>query len=143
MALTEKLTNIADAIRNKTGGTEALTLDQMVTEIDGITVGVPVDTKIFKFKHYTGEVLGEYTAEELTNLTALPTITPLEYVDSNGWDVTLEEVKSLATDEYYSKFGFTFYPNYYQKNIPFEKVHSEYGDLYVAWYTIENELQNH
>ena len=39
MALTDKLTNIADAIRGKTGGTEGLTLDQMATEIAGIETG--------------------------------------------------------------------------------------------------------
>lgn len=39
MALTDKLTAIADAIRAKTGGTAALTLDQMPTEIAGIKVG--------------------------------------------------------------------------------------------------------
>jgi hypothetical protein len=39
MALTDKLTAIANAIREKTGKTESLTLDQMVTEITGIEVG--------------------------------------------------------------------------------------------------------
>ena len=39
MALTDKLTNIANAIRSKTGGTDALTLEQMVTEIEGISGG--------------------------------------------------------------------------------------------------------
>lgn len=39
MALTEKLGNIADAIRGKTGKTEEMTLDQMVTEIAGISGG--------------------------------------------------------------------------------------------------------
>lgn len=39
MALTEKLGNIADAIRGKTGKTDAMTLDQMVTEIEGISGG--------------------------------------------------------------------------------------------------------
>lgn len=39
MALTEKLTAIADAIRGKTGKTEEMTLDQMATEIAGITGG--------------------------------------------------------------------------------------------------------
>lgn len=39
MALIDKLTAIADAIRDKTGGTEALTLEQMPTEIAGIEVG--------------------------------------------------------------------------------------------------------
>lgn len=40
MALTDKLTAIANAIRAKTGKTGKLTLDQMVTEIGGITTGV-------------------------------------------------------------------------------------------------------
>lgn len=39
MALTNKLTAIADVIREKTGGTEPLTLDQMAVEIAGIQVG--------------------------------------------------------------------------------------------------------
>lgn len=39
MALTDKLTAIADAIRGKTGKTDGLTLDQMATEIAGIEAG--------------------------------------------------------------------------------------------------------
>lgn len=39
MALTDKLTAIGDAIREKTGGTELLTLDEMPNEIASITTG--------------------------------------------------------------------------------------------------------
>ena len=39
MALTDKLTAIANAIRTKTGGTDSLTLDQMASEIDNIQSG--------------------------------------------------------------------------------------------------------
>ena len=39
MSVSEKMTAIADAIRGKTGGTDALTLDQMAAEIAGIQVG--------------------------------------------------------------------------------------------------------
>lgn len=39
MALTDKLTAIADAIRGKTGKIDSLTLDQMPTEIAGIETG--------------------------------------------------------------------------------------------------------
>ena len=50
MALTDKLTAIADAIRDKTGKTEEMTLDQMVTEIEGITTGGPdVDIDDFEW----------------------------------------------------------------------------------------------
>lgn len=43
MALTDKLTHIADAIRGKTGKTDSLTLDQMATEIAGIQAGADGD----------------------------------------------------------------------------------------------------
>ena len=39
MALTDKLTDIADAIRDKTGGTSKLTLEEMATAIEGIQAG--------------------------------------------------------------------------------------------------------
>ena len=39
MQLTNKLTAIADAIRTKTGKTDTMTLEQMVTEISNISVG--------------------------------------------------------------------------------------------------------
>ena len=45
MALTDKLTAIANAIRGKTGGTNTMTLDEMATTIANITTGsVPSDT---------------------------------------------------------------------------------------------------
>lgn len=39
MSVQDKMTAIADAIRGKTGGTNLLTLDEMATEIAGITIG--------------------------------------------------------------------------------------------------------
>ena len=45
MALTDKLTAIADAIRSKTGSTNTMTLDEMAIEILNITTGsVPSNT---------------------------------------------------------------------------------------------------
>ena len=44
MALTNKLTAIADAIRAKTGKTNPMTLDEMPTEISGITTGTSDET---------------------------------------------------------------------------------------------------
>jgi len=55
----QQLTNIADAIRTQTGGTETLSLDEMATEISNISGGVTswndLEDKPF------GEVLGELT----------------------------------------------------------------------------------
>ena len=59
MALIDKLNAIADAIRNKTGGTDELTLDQMAAEIEGIQTGIPINNQD---KAITEN--GTYTADE-------------------------------------------------------------------------------
>ena len=47
MALTDKLTAIANAIRGKTGKEDSLTLEQMVTEIEGIEAGgIPENARL-------------------------------------------------------------------------------------------------
>lgn len=50
MALTDKLTAIADAIRTKTGKTDSLTLDGMVTEIASISGSSTVDNRRYFVK---------------------------------------------------------------------------------------------
>lgn len=67
MALTNKLTAIADAIRGKTGKTEEMTLDQMATEIAGIVAGgggisptITVETVIAAASGTTGDVVHNY-----------------------------------------------------------------------------------
>ena len=47
MALTDKFVDIANAIRDKTGKTDGLTLEQMATEIDGIDLGSQIVTGTF------------------------------------------------------------------------------------------------
>ena len=58
MALTDKLTAIADAIRGKTGGTETLNLDQMAEEIAGIESGSGSSGAQYE----TGTFIGDGTA---------------------------------------------------------------------------------
>lgn len=47
MALTDKLTAIGNAIREKTGKSDMMTMDEMVTEIGGITTGGGNDETVF------------------------------------------------------------------------------------------------
>lgn len=61
MALTDKLTAIADAIRAKTGGTAALTLDQMPAEIAGIRTGGDGSPRV---------------VDHVVNIAALVSVTP-------------------------------------------------------------------
>lgn len=64
MALTDKLTAIADAIRGKTGGTDALSLDAMVTEIEGIETGGGTDLSVGLLSN----AIEEYESAEVTTL---------------------------------------------------------------------------
>ncbi len=66
MILTNKLTAIADAIRGKTGKTEAMTLDRMPTEIQGIETGGGEDFLVA----YMNNTLTEYSSEEVTRIPA-------------------------------------------------------------------------
>ena len=70
MALTDKLTNIADAIRGKTDKTEAMTLDQMVTEIAAIETG-------------GGE---DYLAQRLTNTLTHYENNDILFINDSGFD---------------------------------------------------------
>ena len=88
MALTDKLTNIADAIRSKTDTTEKMTLDDIPSKIEGIQVGEDLtqelttyDTELIKqeitiqdiIKALEGKAVGEVTKHN-----------QLEYIQLNG-----------------------------------------------------------
>lgn len=68
MALTDKLTAIANAIRTKSGGTDFLTLDEMVTAISGIT---GIERKTFQITEVTQSLnLGiDYTPDHIIILS--------------------------------------------------------------------------
>lgn len=61
MELTDKLSAIGDAIRSKTGKTDLLTLDQMATEINGIT----------NIRPLVDGTITEITAEDLNGATKI------------------------------------------------------------------------
>ena len=97
MALIEKLTAIADAIRSKTGGTGELTLEQMATEIEGISTGggaVSVPTKDVNFYDYDGTCLHSYTVAEAQALSELPALPEREGLICQGWNWSLEDIKA-------------------------------------------------
>ena len=73
MALTDKLTAIADATRAKTGTTNQMTLDEIATAINGISIekgigmlGIPTENKsytVFTIQHssYSGNIDTNFT----------------------------------------------------------------------------------
>lgn len=66
MALTDKLTAIANAIRSKTGTSEGLTLDGMATAINGIQTGGGNELLV-KVLNCTGDI----DLSDITELTSL------------------------------------------------------------------------
>ena len=86
MALTDKLTAIADAIRSKTGGTDSLTLDQMAGEIDNIQSGGATEP-------YIEEVYNSYGALINVNMHGYTKIRRYAF-----YDCTLLALTSLPSD---------------------------------------------
>ena len=85
MALTDKLSAIGTAIRNKTGKTELMTLDEMPTEIAGISTGGDIPESALNF-------------------------TSMENIDYNGnWDWFFTQYKSQITTSNISEFSQAFY----------------------------------
>lgn len=101
MALTDKLTAIADAIRAKTGKSDSLTLDQMPTEIANITGGggssADERVKYVTFMYGASELIkypvisGDTCRDPVTlGLINKPTkeSTPQYTYEHNGWSMT-------------------------------------------------------
>ena len=97
--LQEKLTAIGDAIRNKTGNTEKLTLDQMPGEITGIKTGSSngdYNIDDVTFYDYDGTIIFSCSMEDAQNLEELPIPPEHEGLVFQGWNWTLEQIKSSS-----------------------------------------------
>lgn len=95
--LTDFLTDVADAIREKKGTTEKINPQNFSEEIKGIESGiVGKEYKDVNFFDYDGTILFSYTWEEAEQLTEMPT--PPANLHKGllfeGWNYTLEEMKA-------------------------------------------------
>lgn len=100
MALKEKISAVADAIRTKTGKSEKLTLDQMPAEIVGIQTGggsvKEYDVDDVTFYDYDGTIVYSCSMAEAQNLMELPTPPEHKGLVFQEWNWTLEEIKSSS-----------------------------------------------
>ena len=105
MALTDKLTAIANAIRTKTGKTNAMTLDEMVTEISSISVGGSsnVDNK----RYFVKDTKREYDNFKLWGYNGFKGNADLQAVSpyTNNYQTFTTDVLDLSTyNKAYIKF---------------------------------------
>lgn len=111
MALTDKLTNIGNAIREKTGKSELIPLDNMPDEIRSISGGGGGDTnptadpKDINFYDYEGTLRYSYTLAEAKALESLPPGPTHEGLTFQEWNWSLEDIKAL---EYSMNIGATY-----------------------------------
>ena len=94
------LTDIADAIREKTGKTDTMTPLEMPGEIASIQGGggggASVSPKEVNFIDYDGTVLYAYTVSEAAALTELPPLPSHAGLICQGWNWSLEDIKALG-----------------------------------------------
>ena len=93
------LSAIGDSIRAKTGKTDMIPPLNMPTEIASIKTGsssTPVSENDVTFYDYDGTVVASYTLAEAQALTALPDGPTHAGLTFQGWNYTLEKVKSFT-----------------------------------------------
>lgn len=139
MSVNEKMTAIANAIRGKTGGTSALTLDQMATEIAGIQTGTggssgdSNDTIIKIVERYWGgngnprdltefvvpagcQLIGPYAfagCQSLKTITIPDTVTKIgNYAFSSGLNLELVKLPDTVTSIGNNVFTSSRLPNF-------------------------------
>lgn len=94
MALTDKLTAIADAIREKTNTSEKITLAKMPEMIASITGGGVEE--FVNFYDYDGKLLRQYPIADFAGLPALPPLPDnLPGCHCVGWNYDLETIRSM------------------------------------------------
>lgn len=92
----ETLTQIADAIREKSGSEDLYKPGEMPEAILDIEVGgaVAIDNKPIKFYGYAGELVAGYSLKEVAELTELPPLPTAKGMICQEWNWTLEELQS-------------------------------------------------
>ena len=100
MALTDKLTAIADAIRAKDGTTGTMTLAEMPSKISAIQTGgsgsPSASPNDVNFYDYDGTLVASYSLSEAQSLTALPEAPAHSGLTFQGWNYTLDKVKAFT-----------------------------------------------
>ena len=93
----DNLDLLANAIADKSGESVPMTINQMISAVEGISGGEQVEIKQVIFIDYDGTVLYSYTLEEANALTALPENPSHPGLTAQGWNWTLAQIKAQLT----------------------------------------------
>ncbi len=135
MALTDKLTAIADAIREKTKTTEKITLAKMPEMISSITGG-GVEEYI-NFYDYDGKLLRQYPIADFAGLPAMPPLPDnLPGCHCVGWNYDLETIREIEGQVNVA----AIYVQDDEEEIVHEKGEPEYVDGTKLYLHIDREI---
>ncbi len=105
MALTDKLTAIADAIRGKTGKSDSMTLDQMPTEIAGIQAGGGGSEAVELLYETTFSVAESIPTNTKTTLATVETgLSADDFENGSLYMVAIKCTNDTETDMSFSHF---------------------------------------
>jgi hypothetical protein len=99
--LKDFLTDVADAIREKTGTTDALNPQEFSDAIKGISTGGEVASKPIKdvsFCDYDGTIVHSYSKEDFLALEALPSLPQHDGLVAQTWNWSLEDAKAAIAE---------------------------------------------
>lgn len=103
--LTDFLTDIADAIREKKGTTGAINPQDFSSEIASIEGGgggggavTSASVSDVNFYDYDGTILHSYTKEQFLALSAMPGLPTRDGLICQGWNWTIDDAKEYVTD---------------------------------------------
>lgn len=135
MALTDKLTAIADAIREKTNTSEKITLAKMPEMIASITGGGVEE--FVNFYDYDGKLLRQYPLADFAGLPALPPLPDnLPGCHCVGWNYDLETIRSMEGQVNVA----AIYVQDDEEEIIHEKGEPEYVDGTKLYLHIDREM---
>lgn len=95
------MTDLADAIREKTGITEALNPQEFSDTIKGISTGGEVISKPIKdvnFCDYDGTIVHSYSKENFLALDSLPSLPKHDGLVAQRWNWSLEDAKAAIAE---------------------------------------------
>lgn len=133
MALTNKLTAIADAIRGKTGKTEEMTLDQMATEIAGIVTGgggtdgeLPIGNYKFAYGQFTPTKTGWFTVPNVCPASANIVFAAIWIADQSVVSEKYGDT-NIVLESHAAMLGFQAVIHYYASGSQSLVFKSQYG----------------
>lgn len=93
------MTDLADAVREKSGETGKLSIAGLTKAVKGLSSGgvsLPIDPHMVNFIDFDGAVVERWSLESLSERTELPSLPSHPGLTAQGWNWTLSDIKAFG-----------------------------------------------